>query len=163
MVSTMPTYQQLEWNGPFLVAGYDFSGVPPIPGFYVFSESDDALKPNPRIPPEGTPGREKVLCRLRSSPCIFYVGKSRNLRRRLPGYRFRPYLEIKRRPKGTPPKHVADRHRGRALLHAQQYFHHEGLERPLYLRWAHTTNPGVVEEALIEELQPTINAVGMAL
>jgi hypothetical protein len=98
---------------------------------------------------------------MRASPCVLYVGKTKNLRRRLVGYKFRPYLEIKRRPKGTPPKHIADRHRGRALLHAQQYFHAEGLERPLFLRWALVSDPSSVESALIDELQPCLNSVGM--
>lgn len=156
------TYEMIKWNGPYLVESYDFSAVSPVSGVYVFSESMDPLRPNPFIPPCG-PERASALELVRSSPCILYVGMSVNLQRRLPGYKFRPYLEIKRRPKGTPPRHIADRHRGRALLHAQQFFHYEGLEPLLYLRWAHVGTPRKTEAALIRELRPCINARGIPI
>lgn len=149
-------YLSLPWKGPFPLATVDFSRVPAQPGVYVFTEFNAPLAPNPSLPPETDPGFQAAIEILRQVPCVLYVGKATTLSTRLPGYRFRPYLEIQRRPAGTPPRHVADRHKGRALLHAQQFF-----EGPVYLRWAVTSVPGIVEAALIEELRPVLNTVGM--
>lgn len=149
-------YLQLPWQGPFRLATFDFSRVPPRPGVYVFTEYDAPLSPNLSLPAETDPGYEEAVVRLRHTPCVLYVGKATTLSTRLPGYRFRPYLEIQRRPAGTPPRHTADRHKGRALLHAQQFF-----EGPVYLRWAETSSPGIAEASLIRELRPVLNTVGM--
>ena len=150
-------YQSINWNGPFLLETYNFAELPKRPGVYIFTDSESPLKPNPKIPPEDDPAYGEVIQFIRSNPCVMYIGKSNNLFKRLPGYKFKPYLEIKRRPKGTPPRHVADRHRGRALLHAHQYFAYEKLEPPLYLRWALDDNPLHTEKLLIKELLPLTN------
>ena len=149
-------YLALQWQGPFPLAAFDFSRVPPRPGIYVFTEYDAPLTPNLPLPAETDPGYEDAITRLRRTPCVLYVGKATTLSTRLPGYRFRPYLEIQRRPEGSPPRHTTHRHKGRALLHAQQFF-----DGPVYLRWAETSSPGTVEAELIRELRPVLNTVGM--
>ena len=141
-------YLALQWQGPFPLATFDFSHVPPRPGVYVFTEYNAPLTPNFSLPAETDEGYEDAITRLRLTPCVLYVGKAANLSTRLPGYRFRPYLEIQRRPEGTPPKHTTSRHKGRALMHAQQFF-----DGPVYLQWAETSSPGTVEDVL--------NTVGM--
>ena len=144
----------LPWQGPFPLAETDFSSVPPRPGVYVFTEYPTALLPNPLLPPPGSPAYESEMARLRRALTVLYVGKATSLASRLPGYRFRPYLEIVRRPHGSPPRHQADRHKGRALLHAQQFF-----EGPVFLRWAETDSPAQAEAALIRELRPVLNTL----
>lgn len=93
-------YLTLQWQGPYLLATFDFSRVPARPGVYVFTEYDAPLTPNVPLPAETDPGYEGALSRLRKTPCVLYVGKAANLATRLPGYRFKPYLEIQRRPRG---------------------------------------------------------------
>ena len=149
-------YLALPWQGPFPLATVDFSRVPARPGVYVFIEYNAPLAPNPSLPAETDQGYEAAINRLRQTPCVLYVGKAANLSTRLPGYRFRPYLEIERRPYGSSPRHTTSRHKGRALLHAQQFF-----EGPVFLRWAETSSPGTVEDQLIKELRPVLNTVGM--
>jgi hypothetical protein len=118
----------------------------------VFTEHNGPLVPNLPLPAETDPGYEAAIARLRLTPCVLYVGKAATLSTRLPGYRFRPYLEIQRRPDGTPPRHTTSRHKGRALLHAQQFF-----DGPVHLRWAETSSPGTVEAELIRTLRPVLN------
>src|ERR1700674_3924672 len=149
-------YDTLMWQGPCLLARIDFSKVPASPGVYVFTEYATPLVPNPILPAETDPEYEAAINRLRVMHCVLYVGKAPTLSTRLPGYRFTPYLEIIRRPIGTPPRHQANRHKGRALLHAQQFF-----EGPLHLRWAETPSPHVAEATLIRELRPVLNTVGI--
>jgi hypothetical protein len=149
-------YDTLKWQGPFLLATMDFSKVPEKSGVYVFTEFATRLVPNPFLPDETDPDYEAAILNLRKMHCVLYVGKATTLSTRLPGYRFTPYLEIIRRPIGTPPRHQANRHKGRALLHAQQFF-----EGPLHLRWAETPSPHVAEATLIRELRPVLNTVGI--
>lgn len=149
-------YQTLSWQGPFQFATLDRAKIPAQPGVYVFTEYATALRPNPPLPPEGAPGYEAAIESFRAMPCLLYVGKATTLSSRLPGYRFRPYLTIRRRPAGSPPRHEADRHKGRALLHAQQFF-----DGDLYLWWALTSTPEFVEMELIRELRPALNTVGV--
>jgi hypothetical protein len=149
-------YLELPWQGPFQLSAFDFSRVPARPGVYVFTEYSSPLTPNLPLPAETDQGYEDAINRLRLTPCVLYVGKAATLSTRLLGYRFRPYLEIQRRPDGTPPKHTTSRHKGRALLHAQQFF-----DGPVHLRWAETASPGTVEDELIRELRPVLNTVGM--
>lgn len=156
-------YVSLSWSHPLLVDDIDFETVPRTSGVYVFSEFDGPLVPNPRPPSPHELSPLDILKWIKLSARILYVGKSTNLRRRLPGYRFRPYLQIQRKPNGSPPKHVADRHRARALIHAHQYFVYEGLERPLYLRWAIDRDPRTTETALIRELLPYLNTTELVI
>jgi hypothetical protein len=152
-------YMTLKWQGPFLLLNFDFSRVPARPGVYVFTEYAGPLRPNPPLPPETDPGYQALIGQLRTTPCLLYVGKATSLASRLLGYRFRPYLEIQRRPKGTPPRHAADRHKGRALLHAHQFF-----DGRTYLSWAETSTAAearTTEDALIKELRPVLNTVGI--
>jgi hypothetical protein len=149
-------YLKLQWQGPFPLAAFDFTRVPSRSGVYVFTEFNAPLRPNAPLPAETDPGYDIAIARLRHTPCVLYVGKAAKLSTRLPGYRFRPYLEIQRRPFGSAPRHTTSRHKGRALLHAQQFF-----EGPVYLRWAETSSPGTVEDQLIRELRPVLNTVGM--
>jgi hypothetical protein len=151
-------YNVLPWSDPVPLSGLDFTSLKEslgCPGVYVFTEYDGPLTPNPKLPPESDPTYLAVVERLRRTRVVLYVGKASNLYTRLPGYRFKPYLEIKRR-KGATPRHKAPRHRGRALLHAQQFY----SEFPLYLRWAADANPAVTEHTLINELNPVLNAYG---
>lgn len=148
-------YESLSWHGPCELVRVDFSHVPAAPGVYVFTESVDPLKPNEPVPPVTDANYPEVISRLRDSPCVLYVGKAKRLSRRLPGYRFKPYLEIKRRPIGMPARHTADPHKGRALVHAHQFYY-----GPVYLWWAETPDPKSVEAALIHELHPVLNTVG---
>lgn len=151
-------YSNLRWAGPFPLGNFDFAGVPSKSGVYVFTEFNTALKPNAPIPSRPHPDYERTMEMFRNTPCVLYVGKASNLRTRLPGYRFRPYLEIVRRPAGSPPRQVADKHKGRALLHAQQY-----LNGPIFVRWAESATPIQTESALIRELNPVLNTVGLQL
>jgi hypothetical protein len=151
-------YTTLPWSTPKLLSNLDFSGLQGTlsrPGVYVFTEYEGPLAPNPKIPDELDPQYRSVVERFRGTPAVLYVGKAKNLYTRLPGYRFRPYLQIKRRM-GAPPKHKAPRHRGRALLHAQQFY----SDFPLYLRWALDSTPEQTEHVLINELYPVLNAYG---
>jgi len=159
-IESSVVYLELEWSVPVKVVELEKSDLPASSGVYVFTDHDAALVPNPPRLPENHPKAESRNAERRSTPGVLYVGKAKNLRSRVFGYKFRPYLSIKRRPKGTPPRHVADRHRGRALLHAQQYFGFEGLEPPLYVRWASVSKPGEVEDELIMELLPYLNKIG---
>jgi hypothetical protein len=149
-------YSTLNWQGPFPLAMFDFSKLPSGPGVYVFTESATPLVPNPPLPSESNPGYAAVMEKLRTTPCVLYVGRAKSLSDRLRGYRFKPYLEIVRRPVGSPPRHEADRHKGRALLHAQQYF-----QGPIYLRWAQTAAYVQTEVELIWELHPVLNTIGL--
>ena len=149
-------YESLSWHGPYELVTVDFSKVPARPGVYVFTESVDPLRPNEPIPSETDLNYIAAIERLRHTQCVLYVGKATKLSTRLPGYRFKPYLEIKRRPKGMPTRHTADPHKGRALLHAHQFYN-----GPLYLWWAETSDPEMVEAALIHELHPVLNTVGV--
>ena len=149
-------YTTLKWHGPHLIATLDLKLVPKRPGVYVFTEYEGPLVPNNPIPPESSPDYEQVIEKFRNTPCVLYVGMSvRNLRHRVRSYLFKPYLEIKRRPKGTPPRHVAPKHKGAALLHAQQFF-----DGKVYVRWAGTSSPKQIEKILIRELRPALNTVG---
>lgn len=151
-------YKALPWSHPVLLSGLDFTGLKESlshPGVYVFTEYGGPLTPNPKPPDESDPTYEAVIEQFRRTPGLLYVGKASNLYTRLPGYRFKPYLQIKRRL-GAPPKHKAPRHRGRALLHAQQFY----SDFPLFLRWAVDGNPGTTEHTLINELNPVLNAYG---
>ena len=149
-------YIELQWDGPHLLSSLDFALVPSRPGVYVFTECSGPLRPNPLLPGESDPRHAAALESMRRTACVLYVGRASNLQSRLRGYRFRPYLEINRRPKGTPPRHVADRHKGRALLHAHQYF--DGI---LYVRWAVDNWPKLTEPQLIRELRPALNTLGL--
>ena len=151
----------LSWSEPRLVSTLVRTSIPDRAGLYVFLESGALLAPNPQIPAESDPRYDQMIRMLRRQPRVLYVGRSNNHQRRLPGYRYRPYLEIRRRPAGTAPKHVADRHRGRAQLHAQQYFAAEGIERPLVVRWKTVDHPRDLEMALIRELRPLMNTIGL--
>lgn len=154
-------YASLTWAGPHLLNGMDLSLIPEKPGVYVLSEYSTPLVPNPRRPVAADSDYEAVIERLRNTPCILYVGKASNLNKRVRGYRFKPYLEIVRRPAGTPARHTADKHKGRALLHAQQYF-----GGPMYLWWTITSTAAKAkstEDQLLTELQPALNTVGMSL
>jgi hypothetical protein len=151
-------YLSLPWSPPELLSNLDFTGLREAlshPGVYVFTEYDGPLGPNPKTPDESDPNYESVVARFRQTPAVLYVGKANNLYTRLPGYRFRPYLSIKRRM-GAPPQHKAPRHRGRALLHAQQFF----SDFPVYLRWAVDDTPAQTEHDLINELDPVLNTYG---
>jgi len=151
-------YMILPWSPPKLLTNLDFTGLQGTlsrPGVYVFTEYEGPLAPNPKIPDESDPNYESIVERFRQIPALLYVGKANNLYTRLPGYRFRPYLQIKRRM-GAPPKHKAPRHRGRALLHAQQFY----SDFLLYLRWALDSTPEQTEHALINELYPVLNTYG---
>lgn len=130
----------LIWNGPHLVSTYCFRGVPKQSGVYAFVE-----------------GAISVTAAAQQRR-LLYIGKGSDLHTRLPGYKFRPYLEIVRR-KGVA-RHVADRHKGRALLHAHQFFADAGLEPDLYLWWAPVGSPREVERVLISDLRPTLNSRG---
>jgi hypothetical protein len=149
-------FTALNWNGPFPFENLSLGSVPREPGVYVFSESAGELCPNPPLPSRSSPQYQRAIERLRARACVLYVGRSKDLGGRLRGYRFTPYLEIRRRPKGSPPRHTADRHKGRALLHAHQYF-----EGQLYVRWAVTEDSHRVEAALIRELRPVLNTMGL--
>jgi hypothetical protein len=149
-------YQTLAWHGPFSLPVADFSTLPSKPGVYVFTESAAPIRPNPVLPSEDDPNYESAISRLRTMPCVLYVGKASVLSTRLPGYRFKPYLEIQRRPKGSPSRHEADRHKGRALVHAQQFF-----DGPVFLWWSETPSPEAVEATLIRELHPVLNTRGV--
>jgi hypothetical protein len=150
----------LNWRGPFYFATLDFSMVPSRSGVYAFTEYPTSITPNPPLPPEGAAGYEEAIERFRAMPCLLYVGKATTLSSRVRGYRFRPYLEIRRRPKGTPPRHEADEHKGRAMLHAQQFF----AEWPLYFWWSETSTVQAaefLEGRLIRELRPALNTAGV--
>ncbi|RIK73348.1 MAG: hypothetical protein DCC68_25080 [Planctomycetota bacterium] len=154
-------YASLIWDGPHLLASMDLDLIPEKPGVYVLSEYSTPLRPNPRRPIPADTNYEAEIEHLRSTPCILYVGKASNLNKRVRGYRFKPYLEIVRRPAGTPARHTADRHKGRALLHAQQYF-----GGPMHLWWTVTSSAAkakTTEDQLLTELQPVLNTVGMGL
>ena len=147
----MSLYDELPWSEPACLDDYpnpetwrEFvnASIPRAPGVYVFSEFAGALQPNP-------PWRD-----LRSHKCILYVGKASNLNTRVRGYRFRPYLDIPRR-RGDP-RHVADSHKGRALIHAAQFF-----ENRVYLRWVVQGSPKLAESRLIQELKPVLNTKEM--
>jgi hypothetical protein len=144
-----------------LLSSLDFTSLKESlshPGVYVFTEYNGPLTPNRKLPDDSDPAYEATIEQLRQTPVVLYVGKASNLYTRLPGYRFKPYLQVKRRM-GAPPKHKAPRHRGRALLHAQQFY----SDFPLFLRWAVDGNPGATEHALINELYPVLNAYGLDL
>jgi hypothetical protein len=148
-------YQMLDWCGPFELASVDFGAEGPVPagpGVYLFSESANKLAPNESSQGEDSSKYRGDLDSPEPLDCVLYLGKASNLKTRLPGYRFKPYLEIKRRPAGAAPVHKADRHKGRALLHAHQYFY-----RTIYVRWAETKNPEQVERELMGELRPVLN------
>jgi hypothetical protein len=144
----------LPWSSPYLLAALDFRIVPRSPGVYVFTEDPGPLRPNPPLPAESDPDYEAAIERLRGTPCVLYVGKASDLSARLPGYRFRPYLEVVRR--SGPPRHVTSPHKGRALLHAQQFFN-----AATYLRWAVDPWPAAAERELIRELRPVLNTYGL--
>jgi len=117
------------------------------------------LRPNAQIPTKDHPDFERAMETFRAKPCVLYVGQTEDaLRTRLRGYRFKPYLQIVRRPKGTPPRHEADSHKGRALLHAHQYFN-----GPIFLWWAEDDTPRKTEDTLIKELNPVLNTSGVEL
>ncbi|MBN1696471.1 MAG: hypothetical protein JW881_03050 [Spirochaetales bacterium] len=155
----MPLYNQLKWIGPYRLSTIDFKkiNIPAGSGVYVFTEYPDPLKPNPRLPSETDPNYVKAIDKMRITPSVVYVGKAKDLHTRLPGYKFRPYLEIKRHG-GRPPKHKTSRHKGRALLHASQYFN-----GTLFLRWAYLPLCSILskETQLIKELRPALNTMGM--
>jgi hypothetical protein len=136
-------YLTLPWSAPFLLETIDFGIVPASRGVYVFTEDAGPLRPNPAVPPASDPGYRSVVEGLRSMPCVLYVGKASNLRTRLPGYRFTPYLEIRRRD--GSPRHVTSPHKGRALVHAQQFF----TGASTYVRWAVDETPAETEASLI--------------
>ena len=151
-------YQDLPWSHPVLLLSHDFTDRKESlshPGVYVFTEYDGTLTPNPKLPDESAPTYLTAIEQFRRTPAILYVGKASNLYTRLPGYRFKPYLQIKRRM-GAPPKHKAPQHRGRALLHAQQFY----SDFPLFLRWAFVGTPELIERELINELNPVLNTCG---
>jgi hypothetical protein len=100
----------LPWDGPQLLSRLDLGLVPSGPGVYVFSEDAGPLRPHPPLSAESDPDYEAVVERLRLLPCVLYVGKASGLSTRLPGYRFRPYLEVERR--SGPPRHVTSPQRG---------------------------------------------------
>lgn len=150
-------HENLPWHGPFQLDLFDFAQVPAKPGVYAFTESCMPLAPNPPRLGSDDMNYESRMELLRSMLCVLYVGKATTLSTRLRGYRFRPYLEIKRRS-GPPSRHEADPHQGRALLHAQQYF-----DRPVFLWWAETFMPEVVETELIRELHPVLNTLGIEI
>ena len=104
-------YLNLPWNGPHLLSTLDIKLAPEGSGVYVFTEDAGVLRPNPALPPKSDPSYAAVIGHLRNTPCVLYVGKASNLRTRLAGYRFRPYLEIERR--SGPPIHVTSPHKGR--------------------------------------------------
>jgi hypothetical protein len=150
-------YTTLQWHGPFNLASLDFSQLPNKSGVYVFTEDSTSLKPNPPRLVRKDENYESVNELLRGTPCILYVGKATTLSTRVRGYRFKPYMLIRRRS-GPTSRHEVDPHKGRALLHAQQYF-----EGPIFLRWAETPNPETVESALLRELNPVLNTAGLEL
>ena len=143
-------YANLPWKGPFPLTSFDWTEAPLKSGVYAFTEYDTALEPNPRTPAPEHPDYERLIEELRQRPCVLYVGRAKTLRDRMRGYRFKPYLEIVRRPIGSPPRHSADRHKGRALLHAQQFFN-----GPIYVWWAEDVNYVKTEGELIRELNPS--------
>ena len=152
------TYWKLKWTEALPVrslVGKD--NIPKRPGVYVFSDSTASLIPNPRLPLKSDPNYERHMQKRRPLLHVIYVGKATNLRTRIIGYKF-----IKRG--GRLPKRVADRHKGRALLHAHQYFAEEGLEPPLYVRWAIVDGGDDLlketEGQLIRELNPALNTYG---
>jgi hypothetical protein len=151
-------FSTLPWKGPFPLASLDWALAPDKSGVYAFTEYDTPLEPNPRTPAPDHPDYERLIEDLRKRPCVLYVGRAKTLRDRMRGYRFKPYLEIVRRPMGSPPRHSADRHKGRALLHAQQFF-----SGPIYVWWADAANYAKTEESLILELNPVLNTVGIQL
>jgi len=161
------TYTALDWQGPYPLATCDFAKVPAKKGVYAFTEYKTALKPNETRLFRSDP---KYIFRTegqRGTPCLLYIGKATTLSTRLRGYRFKPYLEIRRRS-GPPSRHQADRHKGRALLHAAQYFADENstdskIENSIFLWWAETSTPETTEMALIRELHPVLNTVGIEL
>jgi hypothetical protein len=147
-------YLNLPWNGPHLLSTLDIKLAPEGSGVYVFTEDAGVLRPNPALPPKSDPSYAAVIGHLRNTPCVLYVGKASNLRTRLAGYRFRPYLEIERR--SGPPIHVTSPHKGRALLHAHQFFN-----TTTYVRWAVDGSPAQTERDLIRELRPVLNTYGL--
>jgi hypothetical protein len=160
-----------KWYGPILLlefrsrrAGHAGGGhgspIPAQPGVYVFTEyASGPLRPNPPSMSPTDPGYAHFLETFRKTPCVLYVGMSVRLDTRVASYLFTPYLEIERRPKGTPPRHQAPRHKAKALLHAHLYFGGQ-----VYVRWtltADATEAQWLESRLIKELQPALNTLGL--
>jgi hypothetical protein len=147
-------YPTLTWHGPFPLASYDFSLVPPEPGVYIFTEFSHPLKPNAPIPTKDHPDYERAMETFRITPCVLYVGKAgsrtSNLRTRLSGYRLNKFLRV-------------DKHKGRALLHAHQIAQSEILTGPIFLWWAVNHTPKETESILIKELNPVLNTHELVL
>jgi hypothetical protein len=158
-------HKTLHWHGPCKLADLvtnKFKQLPKQSGVYVFTEYDDKpLEPNPLLLVKDDKNYESQNEKLRGEKCVLYVGMAGILKTRVRGYLFKPYLEIMRR--SGPPRHEADPHKGRALLHAHQYYAYEKLTGSIFLWWAETKNAGVVETALIRELNPVLNTRGLVL
>jgi len=141
----------LKWVGPHELSILDDAKVPERPGVYVFTEYHTLPYPNKTRPTPNHPNYVKMIEESRVTPCLLYIGKAANLRKRFKGYRLRWPLNA-RKQKGQDTNYRANRHKGRALLHAHQFF-----DKPIYLWWTESNSPKELESSLIKEMHPVLN------
>jgi len=179
-------YFEMRWKGPYPFNEQVIGLFPENPGLYVFTEKwSKQLEANDPRPSRDHPDYQSAMNLFRTSPCVLYVGLSKtNLRSRVKGYLLpktdpkgkQPDHEGKLRPKTGQkgnPHYKVNKHKGRAWIHAHQYFSQDpqihahqyfsqdpelrGRVNPVFVWWTEDAYPANKERGLVEELNPLLN------